>query len=345
MANSNGGYIGIDYKPEAGTQAEQITTFNSSGTLNTQPRTTEVQYVIVAGGGGGGAGGLGGSGGGAGGYRSSVPGESSGGGASAESLSPVTGGSPYPVVVGAGGAGKVAPDGGVPSTAGSDSSFNSITSNGGGASGENANNPAPALDGGSGGGNMYYTFAGGAGTTGQGYPGGTGIYLNGSWNGGGGGGGAGAAGTSCPPSVTDNVGFDGGVGVASSITGSPVYRAGGGGSTGRFRSEVQGFGGNGGGGNGAFYQSDGSGTIPAPAANPTAPSGSAGQVAQSGTANTGGGGGGCSIGTPAANTSSGAGGSGVVIIKEPEVNFVNNVSGVWDMTALYDNVKAGSWVS
>lgn len=189
---------------------------------------------------------------------------------------------------------------------------------------------------------MYYTFAGGAGTANQGYPGGTGIYLNGSENGGGGGGGAGAAGTSCPPSVTDNRGFDGGVGVASSITGSSVYRAGGGGSTGRFRSEVQGFGGNGGGGNGAFYQSDGSGTIPAPAANPTNPSGSPGVVAQSGTANTGGGGGGCSIGTPAANTSSGAGGSGVVIIKEPEAI---GASSIWDLRQVFRQVKAGDWTN
>jgi hypothetical protein len=48
-------------------QAEQITTFNSTGTLTTQPLTSQVQYVIVAGGGAGG-GGIGG-GGGAGGYR------------------------------------------------------------------------------------------------------------------------------------------------------------------------------------------------------------------------------------------------------------------------------------
>jgi uncharacterized membrane protein len=34
-------------------QAEQITTFNSSGTLTTQPQTGVVQYVIVAGGGAG----------------------------------------------------------------------------------------------------------------------------------------------------------------------------------------------------------------------------------------------------------------------------------------------------
>ena len=37
------------------TQAEQITTFNSSGTLATQPQTTSIEYLVVAGGGGGGS--------------------------------------------------------------------------------------------------------------------------------------------------------------------------------------------------------------------------------------------------------------------------------------------------
>ena len=105
MANSNGGFVGIDYEPESGTQDAVITTFNSSGTLTTAARTTAVQYVIVAGGGAGGANGNGSGGGGAGGYRSSVPGEASGGGASAESLSSVSGATGYPIVVGAGGAG------------------------------------------------------------------------------------------------------------------------------------------------------------------------------------------------------------------------------------------------
>ena len=89
-------------------QAEQITTFNSSGTLTTGALTTELQYVVVAGGGGAGTNTNGSGGGGAGGYRSSVPGESSGGGASAESTTPVSGGSPYPITVGAGGAGGAA---------------------------------------------------------------------------------------------------------------------------------------------------------------------------------------------------------------------------------------------
>ena len=37
------------------TQAKQVTTFNSSGTLTTQPQTTAIEYLVVAGGGGGAA--------------------------------------------------------------------------------------------------------------------------------------------------------------------------------------------------------------------------------------------------------------------------------------------------
>ena len=55
------------------------------------------------------------------------PGEASGGGASAESLSPVSGATVYPVVVGAGGAGTTS-DG----ARGSVSSFNGVVSTGGG---------------------------------------------------------------------------------------------------------------------------------------------------------------------------------------------------------------------
>jgi hypothetical protein len=60
------------------------------------------------------------------------------------------------------------------------------------------------------------------------------------------------------------------------------------------------------------------------------------QNATSGTVNTGSGGGGANL------ANGGAGGSGVVIIKEPEVI---SASGVWDMNALYDNVKAGNWTN
>jgi len=46
--------IGAAQAVTTDTQAEQITTFTSSGTLTTQPRTTSLQYLVVAGGGAGG---------------------------------------------------------------------------------------------------------------------------------------------------------------------------------------------------------------------------------------------------------------------------------------------------
>jgi hypothetical protein len=70
---------------------------------------------------------------------------------------------------------------------------------------------------------------------------------------------------------------------------------------------------------------------------------------QNGTANTGGGGGGGAYMTavpPAyslGNQTGKSGGSGVVIVKEPEGPF--KASGIWDMNALYDNVKAGTWTN
>jgi len=323
MANFNGGIVGVDNPPVE--QPEVITTFNASGNLTTAPYTTEVQYVIVAGGGGGDVG-AGSGGGGAGGYRSSVPGESSGGGASAEPLSPVTGGSPYPVVVGAGGAGKessytnpAATDNG---KEGSDSSFNGIVSIGGGGAGF-VPNPTSSRNGGSGGG-ASYSNGGGSGTANQGYPGGIARYSGGDLNGGGGGGGAGQAGEDCPNPVPPQRGYDGGDGVASSITGTSIYRAGGGGGCGRF--ENAGPAGVGGLGGGA------PGSDPVDSPNP------------GGVANSGGGGGGTSIGSPPFTpVPGGNGGSGVVIIKEPNKGY--RVSGVWDMNALYDNVKAGTWTN
>jgi hypothetical protein len=36
------------------------------------------------------------------------------------------------------------------------------------------------------------------------------------------------------------------------------------------------------------------------------------------------------------------GGSGVVIVSEPPVA---NASGMWDMNAVYDNVKVGNWTN
>ena len=68
-----------------------------------------------------------------------------------------------------------------------------------------------------------------------------------------------------------------------------------------------------------------------------------GSAGVSGTANTGGGGGGADGAAPAPNTAAGgSGGSGVVIVKEPDKGYA--ASGVWNMEALYENVKAGTWV-
>ena len=167
-----------------------------------------VEYVVVAGGGSGNNGG-----GGAGGYRSSVTGESSGGGTPAESVITLTPGTAYTVTVGAGGS---------PNSNGSNSVFGSITSTGGGLSPYlNANGSA----GGSGGGggltsSASGTFAGGAGTAGQGFAGGSSTRTNPNYSGGGGGG-AGSVGSNGSPSTPGNAGS----GVSSSIDGTATTRA------------------------------------------------------------------------------------------------------------------------
>ena len=78
------------------TQSQQITTFNSSGTLTTGALTTGLEYLVVAGGGGGGS--RFGGGGGAGGLKTNVGG----------TPTPVSGSTGYAVTIGAGGAGGVA---------------------------------------------------------------------------------------------------------------------------------------------------------------------------------------------------------------------------------------------
>ena len=234
----------------------RIHTFTGSSTFTTNFDLSDVEYLIVAGGGGGGSFYSVPGGGGAGGYRCSVSGESSGGGASAESpFSSVSAGS-YTVTVGGGGAG--APYNGGASNGGN-STFNGITSIGGGRGATYSSNAMPQ-SGGSGGGAYENNLNVGSGTTGQGYAGGVGGP-----NIGGGGGGAGAAGS---PGA-------GGNGVSSSINGSATYRAGGGG--GMYNTSGTSTGGLGGGGKGKD-------------------SGSAGV---SGTANTGGGGGGGDATSPA----------------------------------------------
>ena len=106
------------------TQAEKITTFNSSGTFAAQPKSSQADILVIAGGGGGG--GTLGGGGGAGGYREIT--------AHPIPLSPV------PVTVGAGGAGATS---GTRGADGNNSVFGAgspITSTAGGGGGR-ANNP------------------------------------------------------------------------------------------------------------------------------------------------------------------------------------------------------------
>jgi hypothetical protein len=259
-------------------------------------------FLVVAGGGGGAfRGGLsfGGGGGGAGGYRTSAG--TSGGGASAESALTLSVGTNYTVTIGAGGNAGVS---GTNATNGSDSVFSTITSTGGGKG--RSQNGETGGTGGSGGGGNTNQATGAAGTANQGYKGGD---VGSGTRGASGGGGAGAAGTNKGAESgfpANSAGTSGGTGVASSITGSSVTRAGGGGGGGA-GTGGGGSGGTGGGGAGGTGTGNGS----------------------SGTVNTGGAGGGCGVDSSGntGGTTGGAGGSGVVIIKYPDTYTITNPGG------------------
>jgi hypothetical protein len=252
--------------------------------------SNSVEYLVVAGGASGSKNDVGG-GGGAGGYRQNYP-------------SPVSTGLPvsataYPITVGAGGA---AITGNTVGNPGSNSIFSTITSTGGGGGGGVGG--TSGLAGGSGGGAAHggCTSIGGAGNTppvspSQGNPGGGGG-LNPPQFGAGGGGGAGAAGTTGVPSAAG----PGGAGspIATTVFGptAPTYGTpgpapgryfSGGGGGARDDTGTGGTGGSGGGGTG----------------------GSNNQNGVDGTTNTGGGGG----GTGNQPATSGAGGSGIVVIR------------------------------
>jgi len=184
-----------------------------------------IEYLVIAGGGARTFAGNTCGGGGAGGYRCSVLGELSGANSSAEAVLPYIAGSTYVVTVGAGGTPGA--------NNGQDSSFGaSITSKGGGYGSGGAGNIGGC---GGGGGVGNPAGAGGLGTANQGFQGGPGT-TPGEWycsfipeapecqnRHGGGGGGAGGAGLSGDTGTPN-----GGNGIASSITGSSVFRAGGG---------------------------------------------------------------------------------------------------------------------
>ena len=234
-----------------------------------------VEYLVVAGGGAGGE--QHGGGGGAGGLLTGT--------------TTVTT-TAYPITVGAGGVGPTT-DTMIP---GNPSVFSSFVAVGGGGGGSYSPSSRSGGPGGSGGGSVALDtpapIAGGVGTSGQGFPGGT-DANGGSAPGGSGGGGAGAAGgdTASPPG---NPAGDGGIG--KSISWIPVSYGTSGPTPGRWFA--------GGGGGGAY----------------TAPTGGAGGAG-------GGGSGGSPGGTPAAvaggtNTGGGGGGS-----HTSEVSGANGGSG------------------
>lgn len=237
-----------------------------------------LDYLVVAGGAGGGREG---GGGGAGGYLCSVPGEQSGGPSTRLETIQFIGGQTLSLTVGAGGAYR---------NNGSNSQFGPLVSIGGGKGGD-----GDGSDGGSGGGGGALPIAlgqGGIATTNQGNNGGAMVTFGANYPATyvyGGGGGASEVGN------TDGS-AQGGDGIASSITGISVLRAGGGAGASAFSSQP---GGDGGGGNGA------SGDL----------RDSSGTPAQSGTVNTGGGGGG---GYDAIG-GGGGGGSGLIVLRYPSL--------------------------
>jgi hypothetical protein len=290
------------------TQGWVSSSASNYGTQSIDPLSYTVDFLVIAGGGGGGGGGgAGGSGGGgAGGYRNSYSTETSGGGGTSETELTFNTGTVYTITVGAGGA---AGSNAVRGSVGVDSSVSgtgitTITSTGGGGGGTRVGN-SDGIAGGAGGGagnrlSSSGTGTAGSGTANQGFAGGANSANTGSNGGGAGGGGASAVGVTI--GGTQSAGSNGGAGYSSSITGSAVSRAGGGGGGGE--SGAGGTGGTGGGGAGGGTSS----------ANP----------AVAGTANTGGGGGGCANYSSAPSA---AGGKGVVILRMPTASYSGTTTG------------------
>ena len=239
-----------------------------------------VDYLVIAGGGGGGT--NHGGGGGAGGWRAS---DGTNSGCYTAGPAPLTGCvagvtlslTTYPISVGAGGGGSNPGNLG-PGTLGSNSIFSTITSSGGGGgSGNEVGATGPFNSGGSGGGGKGEGTPNVAGTGNtpptsppQGNPGGTGAGPGGGLVSGGGGG-AGGAGTNA-----SGPGGPGGNGVASSITGTPITKAGGGAGGGR-TPNPGGSGGSGGGGPGGGAPGPADSGTPAPANTGSGGGGSGGE--------------------------------------------------------------------
>jgi hypothetical protein len=323
--DTKGWLVVNDGNNDAGKQAEFITatggtittvctnfkvhTFTGPGTFCVSSAgnacgSNSVDYMVVAGGAAGGNAkdGTNGNagGGGAGGYRES-PGSVSSYTASPLGASPAAAitvtAQGYPIVVGAGGASSSSDDSPPPGSGsgnpGNVSSGLGISSAGGGGGGRDT-----GANGGSGGGASGTSPAGSGNTPPvnppQGNNGGASTGP-GACSVAAGGGGAGAVGGNANPGGPAG---NGGAGVASSINGTPTTRAGGGGGGGNSGQTGGGTGGTGGGGAGGNYSGSASG---------------AGGTA--GTANTGGGGGATASACGASPVTSGAGGSGIVIIR------------------------------
>lgn len=300
--------------------------FTSVGASTFTPAFTgTIEVLVVAGGGGGG---------------SSWGGGGGGGGVILNRSFPVSSGTPYSVTVGNRGPNST--------SNGQNSVFASLTATGGGCGGTWTHSqpgfigrPVAGRPGGSGGGgantgdgiNSRTRCYGGEGTSGQGYPGGSGIRFNAdseNTHNGGGGGGAGGGGGSAPDGRQNYRGsfrsdqVTGGAGRAADTLGSTYYFGGGGGGGGHLGWGTY-AGGIGGGGGGGYHHAGPYGNQNAPNPFNTLP-GSNSQGRQfeggggglnngaqcnvtvgggNGGANTGGGGG----------AHNGLGGSGVVIIR------------------------------
>jgi hypothetical protein len=278
------GIYGLEDRQTATANDDQfkIESFTSTGSYSwTAPLdVASVEVLVVAGGGGGGNAQGGGGGGGAGGLLHNIS-------------YPVTPGTTYPIVVGAGGAGG-ATGATAAGTNGQNSQFGALIAIGGGAGSAEYVNGINGRTGGSGGGNCYSTATVGVpGIAGQGYSGSRSSSVDGSgYEAGGGGGGAGGIGTGGinTGTASTSIGGNGGPGLYFNISGTnTVYAGGGGGGTNVNASGVA-TGGSGIGGNGGRRSNTNGGN---------------------GAVNTGSGGGGG--GTD--SSSGGSGGSGIVIVK------------------------------
>jgi len=295
----------------------KVHTFTGPGTFAVTtaptPGNNTADYLVVGGGGSGG--GNGGGGGGAGGFRLSndlcMPAPQTSPLANPTGLT-ITASTNYPITVGAGGAARSAPPSNTGGNSGNNSIFSTITSAGGGKGGGN-NTGTPNSNvggsGGSGGGsgvinpNSSPTGGGGAGNTppvspSQGNNGGTGYSPYSEPYAGGGGGGAGAVGSPGAPgsapggagSFVVQAGFAGCNGTPGPVSGARYFAGGGGAGRCGPGPAVASSGGDGGGAGGINGN------------NGAAPAGGT---------NTGGGGG----GQGGFSLDTGAGGSGIVVIR------------------------------